>query len=162
MKKEKRIKIDKLVGRTEDGEYYWLDEVFEHAKNFRGACGSVFRPVTVAQKEEAMTPENAKERFRDLWQEAVRTGHTEDSLDEYVESIVGCDELESFFDLSYYDNGCEIAEIYNSELPADAPEEDNAEFCECVGRGRCFNHKIKWAKVYDTKALKLALSYEKD
>ena len=92
----------------------------------------------------------------------MQSKSTEQGLNEYLQSIVAEGNVENYFDLSYYDNGIEIAEIYNSELPADAPEEDKAEFCECIGGGRCFSCKIKWEKVYDQEALDLALSYEKD
>ena len=159
-------KVNKLVGRTTEGDYYWLDCVFEDGDfedgEHSGAVGSVFRPVSEAEKEEQMDSDDAKERFRDLWQNAVDTNNTELGLDDFVQDVIDMDGDEAFFDLSYYDNGCEIAEIFNSELPNDADESEKAEFSECVGGGRCFNRKIKWDKVYDEAALTLALSYEKD
>jgi len=158
--------INKLVGKDKSGDYYWLDYVFEDGDfedgEHSGAVGSVFRPVSEAEKEEQMDSDDAKERFRDLWQNAVDTNNTELGLDDFVQDVIDMDGDEAFFDLSYYDNGCEIAEIFNSELPNDADESEKAEFSECVGGGRCFNRKIKWDKVYDEAALTLALSYEKD
>jgi len=152
------MNVEKLVGKDKSGDYYWLNHVFEDSKGFRGAVGSVFRPVSEAEKEERMSLENAKDWFGELWREAVKAGNTEESLDDYVKNIIDIDGESAFFDLSDYDVGCKIAEIYNLELP---DENDKAEFSECVGGGRCFHHKIKWAKVYDEAALKLALSYEK-
>jgi hypothetical protein len=162
MDKQKQTNINKLVGRSEDGDYYWLDYVFEDGEELRGAVGSVFRPVSEAQKEETMSLDNAKERFVDIWAEAARDRRTEQGLEEFVQDIIAVDGEEAFFDFSYYHNSCEIAKVYNSELPENTEESEKAEFSECVGGGRCFNHKIKWAKVYDKKALKLALSYEID
>ena len=159
---EPREQLNTIVGRDESGDYYVLDCVFDDADNFKGAVGSVFRPISTREKEETMNIENAKDRFADLWAEAAKDGRTEDSLEDYVEQIIAIDGEDAFFDFSYYDIGCKIAEIYNSELPDDKDKLDKAEFSECVGGGRCFNHKIKWAKVYDQKALELALSYEKE
>jgi len=153
--------VDKLVGRNEDGVYYWLDYVFKD-KDFQGTVGTMFRPVSKFEKENTMSLDAAVDRFEDCWREAVQSGNTEEGLVEYAESIIRWDRDEAFFDLSDYDAGCEVAEMYNSELSADADEGDKAEFSECIGGGRCFCREIKWAKIYDEKALKLALEYEKD
>ena len=154
--------VNKLVGRDENGDYYWLDYVFDDGNGFRGAVGSTFHPVSEAEKEKRMNPENAREHFRGLWQEAVKAGSTEESLDDYVQNLIDIDGIDAFFDLSYYDAGCKVAEIYNSEHSKDArPPEDLAEFSECTGGGRCFDYKIKWEKIYDKDALDLGLSYEK-
>ena len=153
--------VNKLVGIDENGDYYWLDYVFKD-EDFEGAVGTVFRPVSEAQREEIVTLDNALEHFEDLWRETVASGTTEESLDEFVKNILRWDGDEAFFDLSDYDNGCKVAKVYNSELPDDADESEKAEFSECTGGGRCFSYKIKWDKVYDKDALELALSYEKN
>lgn len=154
--------INTLVGKSKDGDYYWLNYVFEESADFRGATGSVFRPVSEAEKEEKMDFDNAKDWLKEIWQGAVSTGNTEQGLDGYVQEVIDIDGENAFFDLSCYDNGCEIAEMFNSELPENADESEKAEFSECVGGGRCFNHKIEWDKIYDNDALTLALSYEAD
>jgi hypothetical protein len=154
--------IDKLIGRDISGDYYWLEYVFEDSSDFRGAVGSVFRPVSVTKKEERMTPENAREWLAEGWREAVKAGTTEQSLDDYIQNVIDIDGESAFFDQSYFDTGCKIAEIYNSELPKDADESEQAEFSDCGGGGRCFNQKIVWNKIYDQEALTLALSYETD
>ena len=60
------------------------------------------------------------------------------------------------------------AKLYNSELPEDHDEDEEAEFCECRGGGRMFRKNgstyKKWAdldKVYaDKGTLKLIAQYE--
>jgi hypothetical protein len=72
-----------LVGKTINGDYYWLDYVFEDG-DFKGAVGSVFRPVTNAEKKERMSIGNAKDNLEDLWKDAVASGDTTQSLEDYV------------------------------------------------------------------------------
>ena len=153
--------VNKLVGRDENGDYYWLDYVFKD-EDFKGAVGTIFRPISESQREDVMSLDNARELFDDLWREAVASGTTDEGLDEFIENSIRWDGDEAFFDLSDYDNGCKVAEIYNSELPDNADESEKAEFSECRGGGRCFYPERKWVKIYDKAALKLALKYEKN
>ena len=158
-----REKIEQVVGRTTDGEYYVLDYVFDETtdnKPFRGAVGSVMRPISIREADEAMEVENATDRYEDVWRECVANGDETRSLDDFVESILMSEGIEAMFDLSYYSIGEEVAKLYNEELPEDHDEKDEAEFSECVGGGRCFSHSLEFDKVHRQDLLDLALSHE--
>ena len=157
-----REKIEQVVGRTTNGEYYVLDYVFDErgVNPFRGAVGSVMRPVSAREAAEAMDIESVIERYEDVWRECVSHGDETRSLEDFAESISMNDGLESMFDLSYCKIGEEVAKMYNTELPEHHDSEDEAEFSECVGGGRCFNHGLKFEKVYRQDLLNLALSHE--
>ena len=161
MKDEKRQDVNKLVGKTASGEYYWLNNVFEHSDDFKGACGSVFRVITEDQYEEDTSEEALYDRLGGCWQSAVEAGETEMGKQAWVEMVFDCDGDDAIYDLSYSGNGDEIIELYNKELPEDAEGGERARFCECIGGGRCFSKELTFERVYDQAALDLALSYEK-
>lgn len=48
----------------------------------------VLRPVSTSQLEYFRDESEIKERVRDLWIEAVRTGRYEDSLDDYAQGVI--------------------------------------------------------------------------
>ena len=161
--------VGAIVGKTEDGEYYVLDYVFHDVRInhvddgslFTGAVGSVFRPVPKDMQDERMEPENAEEYFDDCWRLRVADGIETRGLSEFTADVLDSDGIEAVFDLSFGDMGDKVAELYNSELDDDHGPEDEAEFSECVGGGRCFTRDVQWAKIYDYDALALAMSYER-
>jgi hypothetical protein len=156
--------IDRLVGKSKDGSYYWCDYVFDdsmHGAPFRGATGSVFSPVTKARYEEDMDPKNAAERFDDLWREVVRSGGTDKGLEEWAKEMIDNEGDSAVYDLSYYSAGEEVAKKWNEEGGYKDGDDEYAEFSECIGGGRCFNHEMEWDTVYDAELLAEILSYEK-
>lgn len=174
MKYEKQF--NEVIGRDEYGTYYGLEYVF--ARHDRpsipgqmtfGACGMTLLPVTVAAAEEARTPENLTERFRDVWKCAVQNDQTEQGLAEWIESNDNFDD-ESIWDLSFYQVGQKVAEIYNQEQAkeqeidvSELDDDSRAEFSECTGCGRIFGTDafgICWDVVYNKELLALALSFE--
>lgn len=161
MSSEIRKKVDVLVGKSTDGAYYWLDEVFEHRPDFRGAVLTVFRPVSRSEAENAIDPESSdtQDRFKECWKEAVKAGSTDDSFLGWLETVLDSDGIEASFDLSGYDNGQIVAELHTKEN--ELTEDGVCEFSECIGGGRCFSRDMEWEKIYDQAALDLAMSYEK-
>lgn len=151
----KNKKIEKLVGRIED-RYYVCDYVFADKKGFQGATASVLRPVGINEYEEAQQPENLKEYFQELWQEAVKAGTTEESLQDYAEEIYAVDGDSSRWDLSYYG----YWDIIRKAVP-ELTEEDYPIF-ECVGGGRSFSSDMKWDEIYNQKIWELILEYENE
>ena len=139
MREEK--KINKLVGRIGD-EYYFCDYIFSH-DDFHGAKGTILRPVNKDEYEGAMDIKNAKDRFYDLWAEAVEDRRTEESLEDYCQNIIDCDNEEAFWDFSgsnYWDDLREaIPELTKEEYPV----------FECVGGGRSFSLNMEWDEIYD-------------
>jgi len=142
-----------LVGRIAD-HYYVLDYTFDNGDGFKGATGYIFVPVTKVQQKEAMTYEAVKERFEELWRDAVHNRLTEQGLDTYINEIYDNISIDDIFDTSEFSTGVTVAQVYNSELPENTLDEKKAEFCECVGAGRIFSHNMQFDKVYDPELLK--------
>lgn len=147
-----KTKYMQLVGRIAD-HYYVLDYTFDNEDGFKGATGYIFVPVTKEQIKNALTYEAVKERFEELWIDAVHNRLTEQGLDAYINEIYNNISIDDMFDTSEFSTGVTVAQVYNSELPENTPDEKKAEFCECVGAGRIFLHNIKFDKVYNQELL---------
>lgn len=155
---ETTIPIGRVVGRI-NNEYYYLERVFSHETlgGLQGAVGTIFNPVPNNVKEERMSKWSLKENWKSMWEDLVYQGGTEQGLDDFVEGLT----VEDVFDLSEYDLGRYIAEIYNSEHDlAPVDEGEIAEFSECTGAGRIFSNTIEFDKVYNPEALDLAVYVE--
>jgi hypothetical protein len=178
------MKYESIVGVLEDSDYVVLDKVFEHKDSFRGATGSRFHPVDENERRYRTSTEVAMEHFEDFWEELYhkkpgfdRSGNVytsgEDfpSLYDFTEEALNEQGDEAVFDLSYYDVGCQVAALHTERLAKSKgisvqefkekfPDEV-CEISECTGGGRCFSYKMDWAEIFDKKALKLALSFER-
>lgn len=178
------MKFESIVGVRSDGEYVVLDKVFEHKDDFRGATGSVFHPISESERHYRTSIEVAMEHFEDLWEDMFHdkdgfdisgnvytSGEDFPSLYDFAEDAIMQHGDEAIFDLSYYDLGCQVAELHTERLAKsrgisvekfrnEFPDEV-CEISECTGGGRCFSYKMDWVEIFDKKALKLALSFEK-
>lgn len=85
-----------LIGRR-DGDYHFVESVFDHGDGFQGATGSIVRPVCKDEWEWASDPENVAERLHEYWE--CEYGRNARST---------CDECEGFPDSS---KGCETCGI---------------------------------------------------
>ena len=143
----KETEYGELIGRIGD-EYYYLDGVFEYTDSFKGATGSVMRPVT---------PEEAEQRREDwddgdeMWKQAVEAGNTTLGADEWHEMVMDVDGDEVIFDFSYCDT-------YGEDLLERLGEE--YELVECRGGGRCFDYDMKWDELFNTKLWEMIRQYE--
>lgn len=118
-----------LIGRIDD-EYYFLDYTFDHG-DFKGATGTVLRPIPKDEWEQRCEPENLEEENRESWQYAVSEGNTDLGLTEWMEYN---DISEPYID----DSGWK----YNEELRSKAGLSEEAyPMIECTGGGRCFDTK---------------------
>lgn len=148
---KQQTNYNKLVGRTGD-EYYFCDYIFTHADDFKGATGSVLRPVSKAEYEERTSQEELEDRFSDVWREAVASGSTTDSLSVWVEQAFDIDGDEMVFDLSYSRYWDQLRELgFNDE---------EYPLFECTGGGRCFSKDIKFDEVYDQGLLNKIIAIE--
>jgi hypothetical protein len=149
-----QVNYNKPVG-IKDGSIYFLNYVFDHSDNFRGATGTVLDPIT-SNYIENITTEDWTEYSRDLWKSAVETNSTEDSLEDYAVKIKN--ESESYGQLfpghddSYSEFHKEAKKHFNS----------NVETFNCSGGGRCFNLELlnSFDKVIDQDLIDLIKSYE--
>jgi len=161
MRNEK--KYDQVLGITEDNEIVILNYTFESTLNgelFCGATGSILVPVTQAYIDERNDIDILKENYSYLWQEAVKDGNTELSLEDYLESLV---ESEVHYGNCYF-LGHDTSDIH---LVTKEDEEQISEFFdydietyECIGGGRCISPDIRWKKVLRPDLLAEALKFE--
>lgn len=148
--RKQETKYGKLIGRQGD-EYYYLDYTFEDG-TFKGAVGSIMRPVTI---EEA---EDRRENFDDdgeRWQMAVDAGATELGKKEWKEMVLDIDGDEAVFDQSYYEYGEDLLNRID-------PKREIYELVECRGGGRCFYFDTKWDELFDPALWKEILKFEKE
>ena len=152
----KQVDYNKPVG-IKDGSIYFLNYVFDHSDNFRGATGTVLDPIT-SNYIEKITTEDWTEYSRDLWKSAVETNSTEDSLEDYAVKIKN--ESESYGQLfpGHDDSYSEFHEEAKKHF------DSNVETFNCSGGGRCFNLELlnSFDKVIDQDLIDLIKSYEKD
>ncbi len=137
----------KLIGKI-GNEYYFLDETFEHSKNFKGATGTILAPVTQAELDERWEAENMREQ----WQDAVDAGMTNDGLEDWIDYVKRMDGGESILDESG-------ANLYD-QLRAIGVKEEEYPFFDCTGGGRCFRQYLIWDKLYDPKLWKVIKKFE--
>ena len=152
----KQVDYNKPVG-IKDGSIYFLNYVFDHSDNFRGATGTVLDPIT-SNYIENITTEDWTEYSRDLWKSAVETNSTEDSLEDYAAKIKN--ESESYGQL-FPGHDDSYSEFHDE---AKKHFDSNVETFNCCGGGRCFNLELlnSFDKVIDQDLIDLIKSYEKD
>lgn len=139
-----KVIYNKLVGEK-NGEYYFCDYIFDDGKGFKGATATILVPVSKEEYDERTSLEGAKERFEDLWRETVKDGGTEDSLEDWCQSIIDTDGDDAFFDFS----GCNLWEQLRDKFP-----EDEYPVFECIGGGRSFSKENDFDRVFDQELLK--------
>jgi len=152
----KQVDYNKPVG-IKDGSIYFLNYVFDHSDNFRGATGTVLDPIT-SNYIENITTEDWTEYSRDLWKSAVETNSTEDSLEDYAVKIKN--ESESYGQL-FPGHDDSYSELYDE---AKKHFDSNVETFNCCGGGRCFNLELlnSFDKVIDQDLIDLIKSYEQE
>ena len=148
-RKEKKYNI--LIGKN-DNQYVFLDYIFDDGDGFCGATGTILSPISKQEYDERMSIHSVKERYDDIWRDAVKNGNTDESLEEWCQSILDGDGEEGVFDLSgtkYWDQVRKLG-LTEEEYPV----------FECIGGGRCFTSNSTFEKVYDKKLLKAVQEIE--
>jgi hypothetical protein len=153
----KEKKINKVIGKTADGDFYCCEDIFRYSDNFKGATGTVLRPVSLAEYENAENPDNpdTRDRFLDLWKEVVQAGCTENGFDDWLKMLLATDFPECSFDVggdAFWD---EIRKI-ESDLT-----EEKFPIFDCIGCGRIFSKDKKFEIIYEPEILKQILRSEK-
>lgn len=148
----KATKYGELIGRIDD-EYYFLDEIFEYGPDFKGATATVLRPVPKDEYDERSDPENLREEYRELWQQAVEHGDTDDGLDDWMEYV----DAAPYWD----DSGTQ----YHDRIRELGFSEEDYPVIECTGGGRSFDKNgargQQFDEVYNAELLKEIAKVEK-
>lgn len=140
-------KYDKLVGQKEN-EFYFVDDIFKYDDGMQGVTGTILVPVSKEEYEDR-TSNEAKYDYLDnsgSWEEAVKSGRTEESKQDYYQNIIDIAGDELIFDFSGSDLWDQLRSIDY--------DEENYPVIECVGGGRCFKSKNNFDKVFDKELLK--------
>ena len=153
MTKRKEKKYFKPVG-IKDGSIYFLDYIFEDG-DFKGAVGTVLDPVTKDYIKN-ITNEDWIEYSREIWVDAVRLGSTEQSLEDYAESIKNESENQGQLYPGHDDSYTELHDEAKKYF------DNNVETFNCCGGGRCFDLELlnSFDKVINQKLIDLIKSYE--
>lgn len=135
---------NKLVARKDD-DYYFCDYIFKNDENFKGATGSILRPISKDEHEYNTSEEGLLEYLGELWQDAVASGNTEMGKAEWCEWVYEIDGDNAIYDLSYHNLHEQLREIGISE--------EDFPVIVCSGGGRCFNADDEFDEVYDQELL---------
>ena len=153
MTKRKEKKYFKPVG-IKDGSIYFLDYIFEDG-DFKGAVGTVLDPITKNYIEN-ITNEDWIEYSREIWVEAVKSGSTEQSLEDYAESIKNESENQGQLYPGHDDSYTELHDEAKKYF------DNDVETFNCCGGGRCFDLDLlnSFDKVINQDLIDLIKSYE--
>lgn len=142
--------IQRLVGRI-DKDYYFLNYVFEHSPDFKGATGSILEPLTEDEYNERVDNFFDEDNMREFWQEAVKANKTEQSLSDYIQEWRDNNE-QSAIDESYFNTyGVQLAELLGN---------DKCFITNCTGGGRCFTKDMEFDEIFDQSLIDLINQYE--
>jgi hypothetical protein len=144
-------KYFKPVG-IKDGSIYFLDYTFNNG-DFKGATGTVFDPITQEEIDEYNDKNFVKDIYKDSWVESVKSGHTEESLDDFVEDII------DHCDGEYPHQDCSYSHLWDE---AHKYFDDSVITFNCAGGGRCFDKELlnSFDKVIDPELIKIIKQYE--
>jgi hypothetical protein len=142
-----RTPYNTLIGKTEHGDYIFLETLFRHADNFNGATGWTLTPISADQHEDLTSIDALKDRFREIWQHQAHNGQTEQSLAEFAQWVYDIDGDESIFDFSYYEHW--------EQLREHGLTEDEYPVFDCHSCGRVFGDSLVLVEVYNAELLKL-------
>ena len=138
MKKEQRTEYNEVIGITHDNEIFILDSTFCHADDFHGACGTRLSPLSQEYVDKRNDPDNVKGEYTHLWKESVQNGSTEESLEDFVESLIRESDCNGGLFIGHDDSSVRyLTEDFKKEYFPDAVG------FECIGGGRMFDASIK-------------------
>lgn len=138
-----QVNYNKLVARRGD-EFVFCDYTFEDG-NFKGATGSVLRPVSQDEYDERTSESGLIDYLGELWPDAVSSGNTEMGKAEWCQYVYDADGDDTLWDMSYSN--------FWDQLRAIGFPEDEYPVIECTGGGRCFSHDEEFDEVYDADLL---------
>lgn len=139
----------KLIGRIGDS-YYYLQELFEHKGQSKGAIGSIMMPVSI---NEASNRRDTWDECNELWKAAVVANRTDLGADAWHEMVMSQGGDDIVFDLSYPDLADDLLRFLN---------DPTVELCECVGGGRCFDLSLEWDDLYEPELWNLIKKFESE
>jgi hypothetical protein len=135
--------------------YLTSTEGEEPQKPFQGCTGSTFRPVLKAEYEQAMTEEEKRDYYEEIWRSVVADNGTDKGLDEWADQIGDDEYEESRFDPSYSECHDDVRTVVLAAMREQGEDteghpEDVIPAVACEGGGRMFPLTGQWTMLnYD-------------
>ena len=162
-----------LIGRREN-EFWFVESVFYHDKDFFGCTGLTVFPVSAKWAEESLSDDSMAGRFEDYWVErseesiSANCKHCELGVQEDGCEDCGYQSLKAFCaDIRQYDGYDAVFDYPGYEYEeAIAKYVDDVETVERSGCGRIFGRpfgcdgRFDFDKVYNYAALLACIHYE--
>jgi hypothetical protein len=162
-----------LIGRR-DGEFWFVDSVFEHGDGLSGCTGMTVYPVSEACAEEALSDDSLADRYCSYWHEVSKElvsadcSHCEDEPNEEGCEDCGYQSLKALCDdLRQYDGYDAVFDYPGYEYEeAIAEHVEDMETVDCSGCGRMFGRprgndgRFDFDEVYNYAALIACICYE--
>ncbi len=174
-KDSRRTNGVKLIARR-DGEFWFVDSVFDHGGDLAGVTGTICNPVSEEYADELLSIDNLEDRFGDYWHERSSEDVREDCPDcEGEPQEEGCEECNY---QSLWGFCADVAQCDGIDGVIDFPGDSyvdalvaigqDAEYADTSGCGRIFGNfggerllgPDSFDEVYDRKALIAILAYE--
>lgn len=149
MMNQMREDFDEIVGISEDGGIVMLQELFDHGDNFKGATGCIMYPIKQSEVDNYLDPVQYEDHYLDLWIDAVRGRHTQESFADFVEGLISdCDYqgLLHPFDDDSFTGDLDTAFTHLTEDQLKLVKEYEPEDCvgwRCNSCGRIFGVEFK-------------------
>jgi len=145
-------KYNKPVG-IKDNEIYFLEETFDYQDGFKGVVGFSLRPLTRIEVEDRNDNNEAIEYYRDIWVETVKSGNTDQGLEDFASDCQD-DEYGDYpgHDTSYEEHYEEAKKHFDFDVSS----------FECGSGGRCFDLKLlnSFDKVIDQDLINIIKNFE--
>lgn len=144
-------KYYKPVG-IKNGSIYFLDYTFDNG-DFKGATGTVFDPITQNDIDEFNDKNFLKDVYHDTWVESVKSGNTEESLEDFI------NDLYNFCEGEYPTQDCSYSHLWKE---AHKYYDNTVKTFNCSGGGRCFDEELlnSFDKVIDPELIKIIKQFE--
>lgn len=108
-----------VIGTDSTGAIYILNETFVYADDFHGATGTIVRPVTQEEIDDALTTDQKEEFYEEVWRmDAASPNGTTDSLADWLENIDDEEYIDSRFECQNELTTEEIADALGEPAPA--------------------------------------------
>lgn len=157
---KKRITFNKPVAiNHETNELYILNDLFNHGNNFKGATGSVLYPLAQDYIDEMNDIEHLKDNYDWYWQECVKQGSTQESLEEFCQGLLS----HVYYNTDGQFFGHDTSDCFHNGVEELLAKFDDAVCFECIGGGRCFDAEMfnnANVEILDNELVELIKQYE--
>lgn len=136
---EERTSYNLFIGKSNDGEYIFLEEAFKHWDWFKWLTWNTFEFLTQWDLDKRKEDYD----WLELWKEAVYHWNCTDSFEDWKEEAMEDDNCvldDSYSQEEWLRNAMDVANQHESE---------DYEYSDCRGGWRMFNHEMLSERYYE-------------